>query len=181
MIAFVSGGARSGKSEVAEALAGRCHDARGGALVYLATATASDDEMAARIARHRNRRGAEWTTREAPLALGRALNGIEAGSVVLLDCLTIWTSRALYEARFDFASALAELQTLIGTAREREVDIVVVSNDLNEDVPPAHAETSRYVACLQLLHVELARAADRVVEVVAGQAIEWKKGGEMRC
>lgn len=173
MIAFVSGGARSGKSAVAERLARECRQARGGTLHYLATATASDAEMAARIARHRRDRGDEWCTHEVPLALGAALDDIEPGSSVLLDCLTLWAGRALFEARYDSTAGLAQLETLLATARTRTLDLVVVSNDLNEDVPPRDAETWRYLAFLQRLHRALARDADRVIEVVAGVAVDW--------
>ncbi|TFH87949.1 bifunctional adenosylcobinamide kinase/adenosylcobinamide-phosphate guanylyltransferase [Billgrantia azerbaijanica] len=180
MIAFVSGGARSGKSGVAERLTRECRQARGGALYYLATATASDAEMAARISRHRRERGTAWRTREAPLALGTALDNIEPGSSVLLDCLTLWAGRALFEARYDSAAALAQLEALLAAARTRSLDLVVVSNDLNEDVPPQDAETWRYLAFLQRLHRALAGDADRVIEVVAGVAIDWTEEREAR-
>ncbi|WP_163574749.1 bifunctional adenosylcobinamide kinase/adenosylcobinamide-phosphate guanylyltransferase [Halomonas faecis] len=174
MIAFVSGGARSGKSAVAERLALECRQARGGALYYLATATASDAEMAERIARHRRDRGDAWRTREAPLALGEALDGIEPGSCVLLDCLTLWASRARFEAGYDSAAGLARFEALLVAARTRPLDLVVVSNDLNEAALPQDAATRDYVAFLQRLHRTLAREAERVVEVVAGVAIDWK-------
>ncbi|MEQ5800648.1 bifunctional adenosylcobinamide kinase/adenosylcobinamide-phosphate guanylyltransferase [Halomonas sp. H10-9-1] len=173
MIVFVSGGARSGKSGVAERLARECRQARGGALYYLATATVSDAEMAARIARHRRDRGDQWLTRQAPLALGSALDDIEPGSSVLLDCLTIWAGRALFEARYDNTAGLAQLESLLAAARAWPLDLVVVSNDVNEDVPPQDAMTWRYLAFLQRLHRVLAQEADRVIEVVAGVAIDW--------
>lgn len=178
MIAFVSGGARSGKSAVAERLARECRQVRGGALYYLATATASDAEMVARIARHRRDRGDAWSTREAPMALGTALDDVEPGSSVLLDCLTLWAGRALFEARYETAAGLAQLEALLAVARARPLDLVVVSNDLNEDVPPQDAETWRYLAFLQRLHRRLAGEADRVIEVVAGVAIDWTRERE---
>ena len=174
MIAFVSGGARSGKSEVAERLVGERQRRSGGPRVYLATARPSDAEMAARIARHRRTRGAGWLTREAPLALGQALEEVPAGACVLLDCLTLWASRALYEARYTHDQGLGQFAALLADARARPLDLVVVSNDLNEDLPPRDAETWRYIAFLQHLHRRLTAEADRVIEVVAGVAIEWK-------
>ncbi|RCV91213.1 bifunctional adenosylcobinamide kinase/adenosylcobinamide-phosphate guanylyltransferase [Billgrantia montanilacus] len=178
MIAFVSGGARSGKSAVAERLTLDWQQRRGGPCFYLATATASDSEMAARIERHRRERGSGWTTREAPLALGKALAEVPVGATVLLDCLTLWASRALYEAGFDEEEGCAELAELLLDAGKRQIALVVVSNDLNEDLPPRDAETWRYLAFLQRLHRQLAMEADRVVEVVAGMAIEWKTDEE---
>lgn len=119
-------------------------------------------------------------TREAPLALGTALDDFEPGSSVLLDCLTLWAERALFEARYDSAVGLAQLETLLAEARARPLDLVVVSNDLNEDVSPQDAETWRYLAFLQRLHRVLAREADRVIKVVAGVAIDWISQGEWR-
>ena len=174
MIAFVGGGARSGKSRHAEALAGALHRSRGGELVYLATAQATDAEMAARIARHRHERGTGWRTLEAPLALDTALAEVAAGDSVLLDCLTLWASQWLYAGGGQEADGEAMLARVIEMARTRDIALVVVSNDLNEDLPPADAETWRYLAFLQRLHRRLAREADRVIEVVAGMALEWK-------
>ena len=172
MIAFVSGGARSGKSAVAEALARAWRAPGPGGLVYLATARVADDEMAARVARHRRERGEDWRTLEADLA--GALAGVEAGSSVLLDCLTLWASQVLFEAGLAEADGEARLRRLVETARRRDIALVVVSNDLNEDLPPRDPLVWRYLAFLQGLHRQLARQADRVIEVVAGQPIDWK-------
>ncbi|NYS62271.1 bifunctional adenosylcobinamide kinase/adenosylcobinamide-phosphate guanylyltransferase [Vreelandella salicampi] len=175
MIAFVSGGARSGKSDVAERLTLEWQQEQGGKRYYLATATGSDAEMAARIQRHRHKRGPGWFTLEAPLMLGAALDGVEVGATVLLDCLTLWASRALYEGGLDEAEARAQVEALVASARARHIALVVVSNDLNEDLPPQDAEIWRYLAFLQGLHRRLALEAESVIEVVAGLAIEWKK------
>ncbi|MFY0990814.1 bifunctional adenosylcobinamide kinase/adenosylcobinamide-phosphate guanylyltransferase [Halomonas sp. C05BenzN] len=174
MIAFVGGGARSGKSTFAERLARQWHRERGGQRCYLATARASDDEMAARILRHRHERGDGWITLEAPLAIDEALAGIEAGSTVLLDCLTLWASQWLFAGGGSEAEGEALLARVIERARARDIALVVVSNDINEDLPPRHPGAWRYLAFLQRLHRQLAREADRVVEVVAGLPIDWK-------
>ncbi|MEQ6887483.1 bifunctional adenosylcobinamide kinase/adenosylcobinamide-phosphate guanylyltransferase [Halomonas sp. CS7] len=175
MIAFVAGGARSGKSAAAEALARQSLREQGGAaLVYLATARVGDGEMAARVARHRRERGEGWLTREAPLEIAGALEGLEAGSSVLLDCLTLWAGQWLFEAERGEAAGRAMLERLIASARRRDIALVVVSNDLNEDLPPRDEMVWRYLAFLQRLHRDLAEEADRVIEVVAGQVIEWK-------
>ncbi len=174
MIAFVSGGARSGKSGVAEALVGEWQSARGGERYYLATARAGDDEMAARIARHRRERGHGWVTREPPLAFAEALAAIPPKSTVLLDCLTLWASRVMFEAGRSDAEGRAMLAAGLAEARRRGLALVVVSNDLNEDLPPRDALVWSYLAFLQALHRDLAAASDRVIEVVAGRAIDWK-------
>src|SRR5713226_6466261 len=93
---LVLGGARSGKSAFAERLARESGLER----VYLATATAGDDEMRARVARHRANRGAGWRTVEEPLAIVGALTR-EAAShrVILVDCLTLWLSNLMHADR----------------------------------------------------------------------------------
>ncbi|MBB3142420.1 bifunctional adenosylcobinamide kinase/adenosylcobinamide-phosphate guanylyltransferase [Halomonas organivorans] len=174
MIAFVSGGARSGKSGVAEALVGEWQAARGGERYYLATARAGDDEMAARIARHRRERGKGWLTLEPPLAFAETLAAMPRGSTALLDCLTLWASRVMFEAGLSEGEGRAMLAAGLAEARRRDLALVVVSNDLNEDLPPRDALVWRYLAFLQALHRDLAAAADRVIEVVAGRAIDWK-------
>lgn len=174
MIAFVGGGARSGKSHHAEALAGAWQRACGGKLVYLATACATDAEMAARIARHRRERGSRWRTLEVPLALDTALAEVAEGDCVLLDCLTLWASQWLYVGGGRENDGEAMLGRVIETARTRDIALVVVSNDLNEEPSPTDVETWRYLVFLQRLHCRLAREADKVVEVVAGIAVDWK-------
>lgn len=197
MIVFVSGGARSGKSAVAERLALELRAANAGqgeALYYLATARTSDAEMAQRIERHRRQRGSGWHTLEAPLAVTEALAQVPLGSTVLLDCLTLWASQWLFQSEGDPLSSaepgeegwsnsqleargLAELEATLECARQRKLSLVVVSNDLNEGLPPQETLVWRYVAFLQQLHCWLAGEAQRVIEVAAGVAIDWKSHG----
>jgi len=100
---LVLGGARSGKSAFAERLVGDSGLAR----VYLATATAGDDEMRSRITHHRERRGDGWITVEVPLALVDALTReATRGRAVLVDCLTLWLSNLMFAER-DSGSAPA--------------------------------------------------------------------------
>ncbi len=174
MIAFVSGGARSGKSRFAEQLARDWHRQSGGKRYYLATARVADDEMADRIARHRRERGEGWITLEEPRLLDEALDSVEPGSTLLLDCLTLWASQWLFGSGFSEAEGERMLAALLGKVRQNTIGLVVVSNDINEDLPPADPETWRYLAFLQGRHRQLATEADRVVEVVAGVPLDWK-------
>ena len=180
MIAFISGGARSGKSTYAELLARRWQGERGGKRYYLATASVDiqDSEMQARIARHRRERGAGWSTLEVPVALDRALEDVTADSTVLLDCLTLWTSQVLYASELDEAAALEVLTGALATARARRLVLVIVSNDLNEGMPPENDEVWRYLAFLQRVHCLVAHEADEVVQVVAGLPQVWKTRGD---
>ncbi|WP_141318487.1 bifunctional adenosylcobinamide kinase/adenosylcobinamide-phosphate guanylyltransferase [Halomonas halmophila] len=174
MIVFVSGGARSGKSGVAERLVRQYQAARGGERYYLATASAADEEMATRIARHRDERGEEWLTLESSVDIDATLATIPHGSSILLDCLTLWASRAMFESGLEAPEGRALLSRCLAVARQRGIILVVVSNDLNEDLPPRDPLVWGYLALLQSLHRDLVAEADRVIEVVAGQIIDWQ-------
>ena len=86
-LVLILGGARSGKSAFAEQLAARSERR----VAFIATATAGDDDMRARIARHRASRSPEWLTIEEPLQLAGAVRrAAELADVLLLDCITLW-------------------------------------------------------------------------------------------
>ena len=138
---FVTGGARSGKSVFAEQLALK----DGGGVTYIATAAAGDAEMEARIAEHRRRRPASWTTVEAgvdlPGAIETALGG---GGAVLVDCLTVYLSNLLM-AREEpglMAASSQDLQEQVGrladVCRERPESerLIVVSNEVGMGIVP---------------------------------------------
>ena len=184
MIAFISGGACSGKSTHAEALARRWQAERGGARYYLATAMSGSDEWQARIGRHRQARGEGWITLEEPVDLIAALERVAPGSTLLLDCLTLWASQLLYVSEYagelDEARGIAMLERLLAEARQRDVALVIVSNDVNEGMPPEDAEVWRYLAFLQRAHRLVAQEADEVIQVMAGLPQVWKRRGEER-
>ncbi|PRY59389.1 adenosylcobinamide kinase /adenosylcobinamide-phosphate guanylyltransferase [Vreelandella songnenensis] len=173
MIVFVSGGARSGKSEVAEQCVIKA--AKGGSCYYIATADVFDEEMAARVERHKASRNARWITLEAPLAIDAALAQIPEGAAVLLDCLTLWASQVRYASELTDAQGKCLLENAVHAARSQHQHLVLVSNDLNEDLLPNDEETWRYLGFLQGLHRWLAAEADSVLEVVGGLGIEWKR------
>jgi adenosylcobinamide kinase/adenosylcobinamide-phosphate guanylyltransferase len=182
MIAFVCGGARSGKSNHAEALARRWQAWRGGKRYYLATATSGgDEEMQARIERHRHVRGEGWVTLEAPVDLPAALAQVEPGGTLLLDCLTLWASQLLYASPLSEVQGMAMIEQTLAEARRRDVALVIVSNDVNEGMPPEHDEVWRYLALLQRIHRLVAREADEVVQVIAGLPQVWKGQGERQA
>ncbi|WP_404345434.1 bifunctional adenosylcobinamide kinase/adenosylcobinamide-phosphate guanylyltransferase [Vreelandella venusta] len=178
MIVFVSGGARSGKSHIAE----QCvlSAANGNPCYYVATARVYDDEMAERVVRHQADRASGWVTLEAPLAIDQAIAQVPSGHAVLLDCLTLWVSQVMFQDGEDDeppltdTEALALLGRCLNDARDRNLTLVVVSNDINESPLPRDPNTWRYLEWLQGFHRWLAARADSVVEVVAGQPIEWK-------
>jgi adenosylcobinamide kinase/adenosylcobinamide-phosphate guanylyltransferase len=158
---LVLGGARSGKSAYAQAIA----EAAAAERVYLATAEAGDAEMADRIARHRLARGQGWTTREAPIDLAEALaEEARAGRVVLADCLTLWISNLLLSGR-DVEAATAALARALGAL---EGPAILVSNEVGLALVP-ETRLGRDFRDLQgRANALIAGACDAVVFVAAG-------------
>ena len=164
---LVLGGARSGKSAYAERLLA----AHGGAQLYIATAEARDDEMAARIADHQARRGAGWTTLEAPLDLVEALQThCRPERAVLVDCLTLWLSNLMAAAR-DIASETATLAAALPTLQGRTV---FVANEVGLGIVPENALARRFRDEAGRLNQAIAQAADRVVFIAAGLPLTLK-------
>jgi adenosylcobinamide kinase/adenosylcobinamide-phosphate guanylyltransferase len=166
---FVLGGARSGKSRfVVDA-----HRARSG-VAFLATAQAHDGDMAARIARHRAERPAHWTTIEEPYDLVPQLRAAGAhADAVIVDCLTLWVSNLMLRGDADewIVKQAEELAALLSL---REVDVMLVSNEVGEGVHPPTAGGRRFRDLLGLVNQRVAAAADRVVLMVAGLPLTVK-------
>jgi adenosylcobinamide kinase/adenosylcobinamide-phosphate guanylyltransferase len=165
-LTLVLGGARSGKSRHAEALI----SALPSPWIYLATAEALDDEMAARIAEHRRRRDDRWQTIEAPRDLVRAVAAAPAGRPVLIDCLTLWLSNLMI--------AGAELDGEVDRL-ERALDgaagpVVVVANEVGLGIVPDNALARRFRDLAGRLNQRLAVRADHVVLLVAGIPLTLK-------
>ncbi len=146
-----------------------------GDCVYLATAQAGDNEMAARIAAHRARRGPRWTTVEEPLDLAAAL-GEACGPdrAVLVDCLTLWLSNLLGAEREVAAEVARFLAALSGLAGP----VVFVSNEVGQGVVPDNALARAFVDHAGRLHQDLAAVAQRVVFMTAGLPHEIKSVSE---
>lgn len=167
-ITLVLGGARSGKSRYAETLV---HEAGGG--VYLATAQALDDEMAARIAKHRTDRGHGWTTLEEPLELAAALDrGARAGQPILVDCLTLWLSNLMGAGR----AVEPETARLLAVLKSVPVSVVLVANEVGLGIVPDNALARAFRDEAGRLNQAIAAAADRVVFLAAGLPMVLKGG-----
>ncbi len=170
---FVSltGGAGSGKGGYAEGRAGRI----GARLLYVATAEAGDEEMARRIAAHRARRGAEWTTIEAPveiaLALGESRGGFDAA---VIDCVTLWLSNLM--ARGDEIYVERAVEEFIAAARSFGAPLLMVTNEVGAGIVPENALARSFRDLAGRTNQRLAAAADEVVLMVAGLPL-FVKGG----
>lgn len=159
MITLVLGGTRSGKSEVAERLA----DATGEPVTYFATARPRDDpDFAARVALHRARRPASWTTVEAPDDLPGALRA--AGATALVESLGTWIAGVP-----DFA---ADVDALCDALAARTGVTIVVSEEVGLGVHPPTEVGMRFADAVGDCNRRVAAAADRVLLVVAGRTLE---------
>lgn len=160
---LILGGSRSGKSTLAEQRAAES----GLAVTYVATATAGDGEMAARIAQHQARRPGHWNSVEEPFHLAQALRQhAEPERCLLVDCLTLWLTNLLCannEDQFqrERAAFLETLPTLPG-------HIILVSNEVGMGIVPMGELSRRFSDEAGWLNQEVARTCGRVTLMVAG-------------
>ncbi|WP_026595679.1 bifunctional adenosylcobinamide kinase/adenosylcobinamide-phosphate guanylyltransferase [Methyloferula stellata] len=164
---LVLGGARSGKSAFAEQLLRESNVER----TYLATATAGDDEMKARIAHHRLARCEKWHTIEEPLAIVEALRRETGkGHAVLVDCLTLWLSNLFMDAR----NVELEIEQLALFLQEAPRNIVLVSNEIGLGLVPETKLGRDFRDAQGRLNQRIAAAVPRVVFVAAGLPLYLK-------
>ncbi len=166
-ITLVLGGARSGKSRLAEAIIAP----ENAPAIYVATAEAHDEEMSRRIAAHRERRGENWRTQEIPLELAENLPSLlQAEDPILIDCLTLWLSNIMLARR----SAEAEFEALIAVLRQARAPMVLVSNETGLGIVPDNALARRFRDQSGLMNQQIAAAADNVLFVAAGLPLVMK-------
>jgi adenosylcobinamide kinase / adenosylcobinamide-phosphate guanylyltransferase len=165
-LTLVIGGAKSGKSKLAERLC----QVSGRPRQYIATAQAFDDEMHAKIAAHQKQRGAGWQTIEEPLRVDQTLCHSTAGAVVLLDCATLWLTNHLLAGSDLEAEQTALLRALATCA----APVVVVSNEVGWSVVPENRLARQFSNAQGQLNQRLAAQADLVVAVMAGLPMTLK-------
>jgi len=162
LLELILGGARSGKSALAERLAMQ----QPGAVCYIATATADDEEMQRRITAHRQRRPDHWQTVEEPIALAQALlDNATDDNCIIVDCLTLWLSNLLLEQQDHLQRQLDHLLMLLPTLPGHQI---LVSNEVGLGIVPMGELTRRLQDQAGWLHQALAAQADRVIFTVAG-------------
>ena len=167
------GGARAGKSALALELAQEGDVP----VVYIATAEAGDDEMAARIAQHRAERPEAWRTVEEPVALRSVLASIEPAACVVVDCLTLWVANLL--ARGD--DVLPEAEAVAELAAGRSGPTIVVSNEVGLGIVPASPVAREYRDLLGAVNAAFVRRAEDAAFVVSGCAIPLQPGWRPRA
>jgi len=164
---FILGGARSGKSRFAEDLV----TATGLNRHYLATGRAWDEEMQARITKHKADRGPSWTTHEEPVDLVGKLTTIDGqGRIVLIDCLTLWVTNLMMEER-DMAAEFAALTDFLPRAKAR---LVIVSNEVGLGIVPDNRMARDFRDHAGRLHQSIAAKAAEVYFIAAGLPLKMK-------
>ncbi|MCT2539830.1 bifunctional adenosylcobinamide kinase/adenosylcobinamide-phosphate guanylyltransferase [Sedimentimonas flavescens] len=164
-IILVTGGARSGKSRIAEERT----LAFGRPASYIATAQAFDAEMEKRIATHQERRGAEWVTHAEPLDLVGALNLTE-GQPRLVDCLTLWLTNLMLGGH-DWQLAGREL---VSALPRQASPVVLVTNEIGAGIVPENKLARDFRDAAGLLNQWVAAVADEVTLAVAGLPLKVK-------
>lgn len=166
-IVLVLGGARSGKSRFALRRAA----ALGLPKVFVATAEALDEEMAARVARHRAERGEGWRTIEEPLRIADVV-ARESDQVIVVDCLTIWLANRMGNSpATPTEGAVDELVARLG---ERRSAVVAVSNEVGSGIVPDNPLARAWRDAAGLMNQRVAEVADEVWLLVAAQPLRVK-------
>lgn len=170
-ITLILGGARSGKSSYAQTLA----EETGKSVTFIATAQALDEEMSARIQKHRAERPAAWETIELPFNVAACVQQIKS-EVVILDCVTLLLSNLVMQFVKDdlvsegpFMQAVQnEIEQLIEQIREQRQDWHIISNEVGLGLVPPYQMGRVYRDGLGWANQQLAREADKVILMVAG-------------
>jgi adenosyl cobinamide kinase/adenosyl cobinamide phosphate guanylyltransferase len=165
-LTLLLGGARSGKS----ALAVRAAGAWAGPVEVVVTAQPRDEEMAARVRRHRAERPGHWRTVEAARELEPALRDAAEGAFVIVDCLTLWVSNLVEQGLADQEVARLAREAA-ALAASRAAPTLAVSNEVGSGIVPAGALARRYRDLLGQVNAIWADAAERSLLLVAGRAL----------
>ena len=176
-VTLVLGGARSGKSVFAEDLI-EAHRAHAGSdqAIYLATAEPRDAEMRARIEAHQARRGVGWRTLEVPVALTQSL-AADDGGPVLVDCLTLWLTNLLLDAR-TLEQEIDALVEVLSARGPGHAPLVLVSNEVGLGIIPDNALARAFRDAAGHMHQAVAEVAQQVVFTAAGLPMVLKRPAE---
>lgn len=165
-LTLVLGGAACGKSAFAEGLILKAKADP----IYIATAQIFDDEMAQKVLRHREMRGAGWTTIEEPLDLPKVLAQVAPGQPTLIDCATLWLTNVIL-GEHDLTT---HSDTLFAALQACKGPVVVVSNEVGQGIVPDNALSRQFRNAQGKLNQQLAARADLVVTVMAGLPLPLK-------
>ena len=166
---LIGGGARSGKSRFALEYAEQRYTRR----AFLATAQALDEEMRARIARHRAERGNGWTTIEEPHDIAGAIEkNANKFDVIVVDCLTLWLSNIMLDPGRETDKEMANIEAFL--QRDLAADVVVITNEVGCGIVPGNLLGREYRDRAGEINQALARAAKEVFWMVFGIPVTVK-------
>lgn len=169
-LTFLTGGARSGKSSLATRLA----LAAGTDTFFVATARAYDEDMRARIARHRADRPPSWQTIEEPVELGATIEWIPPSATLVVDCLTLWTSNLMLEG-LDEPAIVERAQGAAALGAARPGATFVVTNEVGSGVHPATDLGRHFQDVLGRVNAVWGEASHRALLVVAGRVLPLER------
>lgn len=167
---LITGGARSGKSRLAEDWVAR----QGGPPIYIATAEAHDAEMTARIAAHQARRSADWTTVQEPLDLVAGLTRTDGDGPRLVDCLTLWVSNMMHAE----VNWKVEAQALAEAIATQTAPVTFVTNEVGGGIVPDNALARAFRDAAGEVNQTIAAAVDEVYLAVAGYPLQVKPNAQ---
>ena len=165
---LVLGGARSGKSRYAQHAAEAAAAESGTKPIAVVTAQIYDGEMAERVAKHREERGDEWATIEAPLDLPQAIAGLGEGDVAVIDCTTLWLTNVMLAEK----NIGQQTRELLATLTSTSAEIWVVNNEVGWGIVPDNALARRFRDEAGRLNQALAECATQSVLIVAGMKLD---------
>ena len=169
-ILFITGGARSGKSRLAESLA----EGFGTPLCYIATGQALDTEMEERISAHRTRRGGNWHTVEEPLRLAETIRNVDGSfQAILVDCITLWLTNLLLTHE-DTDQVMAKVGALVEVMPKGKTPLILVSNEVGMGIVPENAQARLFRDLSGFIQQKVAREADEVYFMVSGLPVKIK-------
>jgi adenosylcobinamide kinase/adenosylcobinamide-phosphate guanylyltransferase len=173
---LILGGARSGKSKLAEQTARQLAETQHASLHYVATALAFDDEMRERIHHHQQQRGEGWNEHECPLHLPEVLLGFNHDDVVLIDCLTLWLNNWIFKLGDDCSNEKleAEIHKLVEAVSDSQATLLFVSNEVGMGIVPLGAISRHFVDNAGRMNQQLAQVCQQVTFVAAGLPLVLK-------
>jgi len=174
---LLTGGARSGKSQLAQELAAKA----GGTVLFVATAEPGDDEMVRRIEMHRRSRPKEWRTLEVTTNIGTQITkNIGSEKTVIIDCITLLVTNILmeYDENTDAAAVeravTEEINQLLNCVSRSRADFIIVTNEVGLGIVPGDRLSRLYRDLLGKANQILAQSVDEVYLLVAGIPLQVK-------
>lgn len=172
-ITLVIGGCRSGKSRFA---LDRADEIQGNQKIFLATSVPTDLEMDKRVARHQAERGQNWQTIEEPVMIHETIEqASNTADVILVDCLTLWTSNLLM-AEYGEPEVMAAVDLLIKALHQSPCPVFLVSNEVGYGIVPDNPLARQFRDLAGLVNQKIAAMADQVILTVAGISLPLKPG-----